>query len=110
MMGWPTIELGSAAEMRGGATPRRDNPAYWNGDIPWVTPSDLPPPAKGILDVENSADAISEEGLDSCSANLLPSGTVLFSSRASIGKIGIAAVPLTTNQGFATIALHHSHV
>ena len=102
-MVWPTIELGSSTEIRGGATPRRDNPVYWNGDIPWVTPTDLPPLGEGIVDVKSTADAITEEGLDSCSVSLLPPGTVLFSSRASIGKIGIAAVSLTTNQGFANL-------
>lgn len=42
MMEWPRVELGKVAEIRGGSTPRRDNPAYWNGDIPWLTPTDLP--------------------------------------------------------------------
>ena len=102
-MEWPTVELDSAAEIRGGATPRRDNSTYWNGDIPWVTPTDLPALGEGIADVGNTADAITEEGLASCSASLLPPGTVLFSSRASIGKIGIASVSLTTNQGFANL-------
>jgi len=100
---WLRLELIKAAEIRGGATPRRDNPACWNGDIPWLTPTDLPAAGAGIVDVETTADAITEEGLASCSASLLPPGTVLFSSRASIGKIGIAAVPLTTNQGFANL-------
>ena len=102
-MEWPTVELDSVAEIRGGATPRRDNPTYWNGDIPWVTPTDLPALGEGIADVGNTADAITEAGLASCSASLLPPGTVLFSSRASIGKIGIALVSLTTNQGFTNL-------
>lgn len=100
-MEWPLVALEEAAEIRGGATPRRDNPAYWNGEIPWLTPTDLPPAAEGIAEVEKTADFITEEGLASCSASLLPPRTVLFSSRATIGKIGIAAVPLATNQGFA---------
>ena len=50
-MEWPTVELDSVAEIRGGATPRRDNPTYWNGDIPWVTPTDLPALGEGIVDV-----------------------------------------------------------
>ena len=101
---WPTVELDSVAEIRGGATPRRHDPAYWNGDIPWVTPSDLPAHDDGIADVvDSTTSSITEAGLASCSASLLPPGTVLFSSRASIGKIGIASVPLTTNQGFANL-------
>ena len=103
MTDWPMDELGSAAEIRGGATPRRDNAAYWGGDIPWVTPTDLSAPGAGIADVEITADAITGEGLATCPARILPPPTVMFSSRASIGKIGIATVPLTTNQGFINL-------
>lgn len=103
MIEWPRIKLGRAAEIRGGATPRRSNPAFWSGDIPWVTPTDLPAHGDGIRDVAHTADTITKEGIDSCSASLLPPGTVLFSSRATIGKIGIAVVSLTTNQGFANL-------
>ena len=100
------VELGNATEIRGGATPRRDNAAYWGGDIPWVTPTDLPAPGAGIADVQDTTDAITGAGLASCSARVLPPSTVMFSSRASIGKIGIAAVPLTTNQGFINLIPH----
>lgn len=96
-------ELNTVADIRGGATPRRDYPAYWNGDIPWATPTDLPALGEGISELDSTTEAISNEGLGSCSAQLLPPGTVLFSSRATIGKVGIAAVPLATNQGFANL-------
>ena len=101
MTTWTTIPLAEAAEILGGATPHRENPQYWNGDIPWLTPTDLPPVGAGITNVQETADSITQEGLGSCSASLLPRGAVLFSSRASIGKVGIADVPLATNQGFA---------
>ena len=103
MTDWHHVELDSVADIRGGATPRRDKTTYWNGDIPWVTPTDLPPHKSGIAEVKGTADTITEEGLSACSATLLPPGTVIFSSRASIGKIGIATVPLATNQGFANL-------
>ena len=103
-MPWPTVDLDSVAEILGGATPRRHNAAYWDGDIPWVTPSDLPGHKEGFSGaVDTTSSTITDAGLASCSASLLPPGTVLFSSRASIGKIGIASVPLTTNQGFANL-------
>ena len=104
---WPMVELGNVAELLGGATPRRDNATYWGGDIPWVTPTDLPAPGAGIAHVDDTADCITNAGLASCSARILPPSTVMFSSRASIGKIGIAAVPLTTNQGFINLIPHH---
>ncbi len=101
MTKWTMVPLAEAAEIRGGATPLRGNAEYWNGDIPWLTPTDLPPVGAGITNVQETADSITQEGLGSCSASLLPRGAVLFSSRASIGKVGIADVPLATNQGFA---------
>ena len=102
-MDWPMVALHEAAEIRGGSTPRRDRPEYWDGDIPWLTPSDLPPAGAGIADIHGTAHRVTEQGLASSSAVLLPPGTVHFSSRASIGKIGIAAVPMVTNQGFANL-------
>ena len=97
---WPRVPLEDVAEICGGSTPRRNNDAFWGGDIPWVTPTDLPKAGTGIEEVSDTAEKITKEGLDSCAAKLLPEGAVLFSSRASIGKIGITSVPLATNQGF----------
>ena len=100
-MRWPTRTLGQIATITGGSTPSRTQEEYWNGSILWLTPTDLPMPGKGIADVSDTAGKITEEGLAAISAQLLPVGTVLFSSRATIGKLGISRVPLTTNQGFA---------
>jgi len=100
-MKWPDIRLEKIARVSGGSTPKRNNDDFWGGDIKWATPTDLPMPGHGIADIEDTADLITEKGLQSCSASLLPPGTVIFSTRATIGKIGIAKVPLTTNQGFA---------
>lgn len=98
---WPMVPLGAISQIVGGSTPSREKPEYWGGSIPWVTPTDLPMPGTGIASVRETTDRITEQGLASSAANLLPAGTVLFSSRATIGKLGIAEVPVTTNQGFA---------
>ncbi len=100
-MKWSTPALGQIATITGGSTPSRTQAEYWNGSIPWLTPTDLPMPGKGIADVSDTAGKITEKGLAAISAPLLPVGTVLFSSRATIGKLGISRVPLATNQGFA---------
>jgi len=100
-MKWPEYRLGQIATIIGGSTPSRDRDEYWNGSIPWLTPTDLPMPGQGIADVFDTANKITDEGLSAISAQLLPVGTVLFSSRATIGKLGISKVPLVTNQGFA---------
>ncbi|MCK9276349.1 MAG: restriction endonuclease subunit S [Syntrophales bacterium] len=100
-MKWYTPALGQVATITGGSTPRRNKAEYWNGAIPWLTPTDLPMPGEGIADVIDTSSKITQEGLAATSAQLLPVGTVLFSSRATIGKLGISRVPLATNQGFA---------
>lgn len=99
-MDWLMLSLDQVAKVVGGITPRRNNSEYWNGEVAWLTPTDLSMPGEGITEVTETSDYITEEGLNSCSASLLPIGTVLFSSRATIGKLGIASIPLATNQGF----------
>jgi type I restriction enzyme S subunit len=98
---WPTKPLEKLALLFGGSTPSRNNPTYWSGDIHWVTPTDLPMPDEGISLVEETKDKITKAGLENCAANMVPKGTVLFSSRATIGKVAVANVSLATNQGFA---------
>ena len=93
------VKLKDVAEITGGSTPKTKVEEYWNGDIVWLSPTDLPEIGE-ITTISDSARKITEEGLNSCSAKLLPVGTVIFSSRASIGKIGINEVPVATNQGF----------
>ncbi|MFO0651440.1 MAG: restriction endonuclease subunit S [Polyangiales bacterium] len=97
---WPVRKLGELAEVLGGGTPSRNEPSYFGGSIPFVTPTDLPP--QGVIGVlAQTEETLTDAGLRSCAARLLPTGTVLFSSRASIGKVAIVATPCCTNQGFA---------
>jgi len=93
------VKLSEIAELNGGSTPRTKNEEYWNGGIVWLSPTDLPEIGE-IVRVSDSERKITEEGLNSCSAKLLDPGTVIFSSRASIGKIAINEIPVSTNQGF----------
>jgi len=100
--GWAWVKLGEVGTIVGGGTPRRDNPDFYkNGTIPWATPTDID--QKEILTIFATAEKITKEAVKESSAKVLPAGTVLFSSRASIGKIAIAGTELATNQGFANI-------
>lgn len=102
---WMWAKVGDICALAGGGTPRRDEPRYFQGgNIPWVTPTDLDPKRIGLIGA--TATQITERGLSESSARLVPVGTVLFSSRASIGKIAVAAVPMATNQGFANLTPH----
>lgn len=96
---WTWVRLKDLGTIIGGGTPRTSNQEYFAQDgMPWVTPADLSNlPGKYILRGRRD---LSELGLANSSARLLPKGTVLFSSRAPIGYVAIAANPLATNQGF----------
>ncbi|WP_319231095.1 restriction endonuclease subunit S [Draconibacterium orientale] len=97
--GWEKVSLSEICTILGGGTPKTSVKDYWNGDIIWLSPTDLPEIGT-ISKISSSNKRITKLGLDKSSAKLLPKGSVVFSSRASIGKIGIAEIELTTNQGF----------
>lgn len=99
ILNWPQKKLGDIATIVGGGTPKTSVKSYWGGDIVWLSPTDLPP-IGCIIYVNDSSKKISQVGLKNSSAKLLPKGSVVYSSRASIGKIGICSRELSTNQGF----------
>lgn len=99
---WNTLKLGDVATIQGGGTPSRADSAYFGGELPWVTPSDLPPIGK-IASLGAVGGALTKAGLENSSAKLIPTGSVLFSSRASIGKIAVTDRPCATNQGFINL-------
>ena len=98
---WESKTLGEVAIIRSGATPSTEVNAYWNGSIPWCTPTDITnTPGKYLLKTERS---ITTAGLASCGASLLPAGAILLCSRATIGEVKIATSPTCTNQGFKSL-------
>lgn len=98
--GWEWKKLGDITTVIGGGTPRTNIKEYWkNGNIIWLSPTDLGNIGE-IISINNSKTKITKLGLEKSSAKLLPIGTVLFSSRATIGKIAINEIEVSTNQGF----------
>lgn len=95
---WTQAKLGEVTTMVGGGTPSRNVPEFFSGDILWATPTDIT--GLDSLWIEDTAEKITEIGLESSSAKLLPAGTVLMTSRATIGVTAIAKYPIATNQGF----------
>lgn len=94
--------LADAGDVIGGATPSKKKPEYYcSNGIGWITPRDLSNTNDKFI--AHGADDITKAGYDSCSAKLLPKGSVLFSSRAPIGYIAIAADEVATNQGFKSV-------
>lgn len=102
MADWITCKISDIGTVVGGATPSTkiiEN--YENGEIAWITPKDLSQ-FNGRY-IERGERNITQQGLESCSASLLPKNTVLFSSRAPIGYVAIAGNELCTNQGFKSV-------
>ncbi len=95
--GWAVEPLKAAYAIVGGATPKSEVADYWDGDVPWVTPGDLS--KLTTLFIGETIRTITEEGLAACAASRVPSGSVILSTRAPIGSIGITTEPTTTNQG-----------
>ena len=99
---WEQRKLGEVAEIVGGGTPSTNVSEYWDGNINWYTPAEI----SDQIYLESSQRKITEEGYSSCSAKMLPVGTVLFTSRAGIGKTAILSRKSCTNQGFQSIVPH----
>lgn len=91
----------------GGGTPSTKNPIYWGGDIPWISPKDLTDYKSTYI--SHGENFLTEKGLKS-GTRLLPKDTVLFSSRAPIGYVALAANPICTNQGFKSIVCDKNKV
>lgn len=91
----------------GGGTPSTKNPDYWGGDIPWISPKDLTD-YKSVY-ISRGENFLTEKGLKS-GTRLLPKNTLLFSSRAPIGYVALAANPICTNQGFKSIVCDEKQV
>ena len=99
---WGVMPISSLCEIVSGGTPSTANPAFWfKGDKPWCTPSDITGTSgKYLYKTDRN---ITSLGLSKSSANLLPEGTLLLCSRATIGEVKIAKTKIATNQGFKSL-------
>lgn len=103
IQGWQTKRLDEIGQISSGSTPSTTIKRFWDGDIVWVTPHDLARINTPYLDDSNKK--ITEAGLESCSANLTPPGSLVISSRAPIGYLALPVVDFCTNQGCKSIKL-----
>ena len=97
--GWTYKKIKEVGEVIGGTTPSTSNPAYWGGDICWISPAEL----HGEHYLYDSVKKITKEAVAAKSLKQLPIGTVILSSRAPIGKIAINKIPMYCNQGFKCV-------
>lgn len=95
--GWTDKQVSDLVRVIGGGTPDRNESGYWrDGGIPWITPTDLT--ANRGKYIREGAEHISDAGLANSNAQLVPVGSIIFSTRGTVGNLAIAGVPLTTNQ------------
>ena len=96
---WEVKRLDALADIRSGGTPSTAEAKFWNGDVLWCTPTDITGLA-GFKYLSHTSRTITREGLQASSAELIPVGSIVMTSRATIGECAINAFPVTTNQGF----------
>ena len=105
--GWNISTIGQEVETVGGATPSTKEEKFWNnGEIAWTTPKDLSSATSPVL--LKTERKITESGLKKISSGLLPIGTVLLSSRAPVGYLSLAQIPVAINQGYIAIKCNKS--
>ena len=103
---WEQRKLGDIADIVGGGTPSTSNEEYWDGEIDWYAPAEI----TNQIYVDSSERRITEQGFNNSSTKMLPVGTVLFTSRAGIGKMAILRKESCTNQGFQSIVPHKNEL
>lgn len=95
--GWKAIPLKRIFKIINGGTPNSSEESYWNGEIVWITPNDLSELTE--IYIRDSERKITEDGINNCSAKIVPKDSIIISTRAPIGYVAIAGVDLCTNQG-----------
>lgn len=103
---WEVKELGEICDVLGGGTPKTNISEYWKDEINWFTPSEI----GNEKYVSESIRKISKVGLQNSSAKLLPKGTILLTTRASIGETSILLHPAATNQGFQSLVVKNDNI
>jgi type I restriction enzyme S subunit len=95
------LTFNDVCKVFGGGTPSTKDGTFWGGKIAWATPTDMTAlPSPYLFDTSRK---ISEAGLEACSSKLFPEGSILMTSRATIGEIAVSRTPTSTNQGFIII-------
>ena len=103
---WEIKYLSDFGKIQSGGTPSTTMAEYWGGNIAWCTPSDITStPTKYINVTERT---ITEAGLNNSAATVMPAGSILLCTRATIGELKINSIPMATNQGFKNITVNNS--
>jgi type I restriction enzyme S subunit len=104
--GWTEVALGEVCDIQIGKTPPRRRADYWNGDLPWLSISDM---SQG-RQLTTTSECITSQAAKELNCRLVSPGTVLLSFKLSIGKVGIASVPMYTNEAIAHLPISVDHL
>lgn len=100
---WEWVRLGDVIDNDlGGGTPSKQNPSYWNGNIPWMSVKDYVNNPNGV---EDTIEKITEEGLNKSASNLIPAGNIIVCTRVGLGKIAVNNVDVAINQDLRALFL-----
>ena len=99
---WNTKQLGELSEIRSGGTPSTSDKSAWSGKIPWCTPTDITA-LNGKKYLSQTSRTITEHGLKTSSAEIIPKNSIIMTTRATLGECAINLVPMATNQGFKNL-------
>ena len=94
------VLLTSIVVIKGGGTPSKSKPEYWNGDIPWVSVKDFKSSS-----LSGSSDHITQEGIDNSAASLIPKGNLIVPTRMALGKIAVNSVNIAINQDLKALII-----
>jgi type I restriction enzyme S subunit len=94
--GWEAAPFSELVELFGGGTPRRNIPAFWDGRIPWFSVRDAP--SEHDVWVIDTAESITEKGVENSSAKVMRAGTTIISARGTVGRLALTAIPMAMNQ------------
>jgi len=104
---WQRVRFSEIGRIISGGTPSRKVAEYWGGEIPWFTPQEIT--SDDVQIVSKSKENITQSGYNSSSAQLIPPGSVLITTRASIGFVAMNDVEVTTNQGFQSLVVNDNN-
>jgi type I restriction enzyme, S subunit len=102
--GWPVVRIRDIGRLHGGGTPSRRRPEFFSGKIPWITGQDIP--ESYVAEISIARDFVTEEAIEESATQLVQPGAVLVSTRVTVGKTAIAAIPLCFSQDVTAILIH----
>ncbi|PAU38500.1 hypothetical protein CKF94_09455 [Vibrio coralliilyticus] len=104
-MNWSNVALSTLVDIKGGGTPSKANPEYWNGSIPWASVKDFK-----SSDLNGASDYITQEGIDNSATSLIPSGNLIVPTRMALGKVAINSVDIAINQDLKALIIKDESV